>query len=73
VKRGLHACAGAIQTIMQLLRKPETCSAAITMLGKTVELCADKVRLSEGCLIAKLPSSYAGYSAISTNYCRCWD
>ena len=35
--------AGAIQTIMQLLRKPETCSAAITMLGKTVELCAEQV------------------------------
>lgn len=35
--------AGAIQTIMQLLKKQETCAAAITMLGKTVELCAAEV------------------------------
>lgn len=34
---------GAITTIITLLRKPETRCAAVTMLGKTVELCLQQV------------------------------
>ena len=36
-----------MQTIVQLLRREETCAAAITMLGKTVELCADQVAAAD--------------------------
>ena len=32
-------CAGAVQTIITLLKKPENRCAAVTMLGKTVEMC----------------------------------
>ena len=32
---------GAISTIIDMLGKPQTKCVAITMLGKTVELCAD--------------------------------
>jgi hypothetical protein len=35
--------AGAVTTIITLLRKPDTRCAAITMLGKTVELCVQQV------------------------------
>ncbi|KAG0613087.1 hypothetical protein M758_6G075600 [Ceratodon purpureus] len=38
---------GAITTIITLLRKPETRCAAVTMLGKTVELCLQQ--LTEKC------------------------
>lgn len=31
--------AGAVQTIITLLKKPENRCAAVTMLGKTVEMC----------------------------------
>lgn len=34
---------GAVTTIIALLRKPENRSAAVTMLGKTVELCLQQV------------------------------
>ncbi|KAJ7519822.1 hypothetical protein O6H91_20G057200 [Diphasiastrum complanatum] len=34
---------GAVSTIITLLRKPENRSAAITMLGKTVELCLQQL------------------------------
>eukprot|EP00877_Chromochloris_zofingiensis_P012503 jgi/Chrzof1/7506/Cz02g26090.t1 len=34
---------GALQTIDKLLKKPDNRSAAITMLGKTVEKCSDKL------------------------------
>eukprot|EP00798_Chlamydomonas_sp_ICE-L_P001299 gene1299-32650_t len=34
---------GAAQTIERLLNKPDTRSAAVTMLGKTVELCHEKL------------------------------
>ena len=36
--------AGATQTIVTLLKKPDNRCAAITMLGKTIELCSDQVR-----------------------------
>lgn len=36
-------CAGAVQTITQLLKREESSVAAITMLGKTIELCCEKV------------------------------
>ncbi|CAI5472926.1 unnamed protein product [Closterium sp. Yama58-4] len=36
---------GAVTTILTLLRKPDNRCAAVTMLGKTVELCAPQVRL----------------------------
>ena len=39
----LRNAIGAAQTIEKLLNKPDTRSAAVTMLGKTVELCSDKV------------------------------
>jgi len=39
VKLEIVLVTGAITTITVLLRKPETRAAAITMLGKTVELC----------------------------------
>ena len=35
---------GAAQTIMTLLKKPDNRCAAITMLGKTIELCHEQVR-----------------------------
>jgi hypothetical protein len=35
---------GAVTTIITLLPKPETRCAAITMLGKTVELCLPQLR-----------------------------
>lgn len=34
----------AVVTIVRLLSRPETCSAAITMLGKTIEWCLAQVR-----------------------------
>ncbi|CAI5987989.1 unnamed protein product, partial [Closterium sp. NIES-64] len=37
---------GAVTTILTLLRKPDNRCAAVTMLGKTVELCAPQVRLT---------------------------
>jgi hypothetical protein len=40
--------AGATQTIVTLLKKPDNRCAAITMLGKTIELCSDQVRASSG-------------------------
>ena len=41
---------GATQTIMTLLQKPDNRCAAITMLGKTIELCSDAVRGVCSCL-----------------------
>ncbi len=38
-----HRNAGAMQTIEKLLKKADTRSAAITMLGKTVELCVARI------------------------------
>ena len=35
---------GATQTITALLKKPDNRCAAITMLGKTIELCHEQVR-----------------------------
>ena len=32
---------GALATMAQLLARPATCAAAVTMLGKTVELCGE--------------------------------
>lgn len=43
---------GAVTTIMTLLRKPENRCAAVTMLGKTVELCLQQ--LTEKCEAAIL-------------------
>ena len=40
--------AGATQTIVTLLKKPDNRCAAITMLGKTIELCSDQVRVMSG-------------------------
>ncbi len=36
--------AGAVQTIITLLRKPDNRCAAVTMLGKTVEMCYMQAR-----------------------------
>jgi len=33
-----------VQTIEKLVSKPDTRAAAITMLGKTLDLCPEKVR-----------------------------
>jgi hypothetical protein len=43
---------GAVTTIVTLLQKPETRCAAITMLGKTVEMCF--AQLIQKCDPAKL-------------------
>jgi hypothetical protein len=43
ISRVVRICAGAISTIITLLKKLETRCAAITMLGKTVELCLQQV------------------------------
>ncbi|XP_024525238.1 uncharacterized protein LOC9658466 isoform X3 [Selaginella moellendorffii] len=43
---------GAVQSIVQLLRKQETRCAAVTMLGKTVELCLQQ--LNEKCDLTTL-------------------
>eukprot|EP00850_Spirogloea_muscicola_P000421 SM000002S05501 [mRNA] locus=s2:100972:102072:- [translate_table: standard] len=40
---GVINIAGAVTTILALLRKPENRCAAITMLGKTVELCLQQL------------------------------
>lgn len=40
VKLQYIAVTAAVSTVIAMLHKPETTSAAITMLGKTVELCA---------------------------------
>ena len=37
--------AGAVRTIIQMLGTEQKRAAAVTMLGKTVERCADQVRL----------------------------
>lgn len=37
-------CAGAVETMTRMIRRPNTRAAAVTMLGKTLELCSDKVR-----------------------------
>ena len=42
---------GAAQTIMTLLKKPDNRCAAITMLGKTIELCHDQVRCGFWCRV----------------------
>ena len=42
---GTVSVPGAIQTISALLKKPDNRCAAITMMGKTVELCYDQVQL----------------------------
>ena len=39
--------AGAVQTIITLLKKPENRCAAVTMLGKTVEMCYSQARSME--------------------------
>ena len=39
----MHA-AGAVKTMIQLLGIEQKRAAAVTMLGKTVERCADQVR-----------------------------
>jgi hypothetical protein len=44
VSRVVGIGAGAITTIITLLKKLENRCAAITMLGKTVELCLQQVR-----------------------------
>ena len=43
VQLQLIAVGGAVKTIVALLRKPDNRLAAITMLGKTSELCYDQV------------------------------
>ena len=43
VQLQLIAVGGAVKTIVALLRKPENRLAAVTMLGKTSELCYDQV------------------------------
>ena len=42
---GFVSVPGAIQTIAALLKKRDNRCAAITMMGKTVELCYDQVHL----------------------------
>jgi hypothetical protein len=44
VNSGLIGIAGAVKTIVALLKKPDNRSAAITCLGKTAELCMEQVR-----------------------------
>ena len=46
VNSGLIGIAGAVKTIVALLKKPDNRSAAITCLGKTAELCMEQVWLS---------------------------
>jgi hypothetical protein len=41
VKLGTVSISGSITTIITLLNKPENICAAVTMLGKTCELCGD--------------------------------
>jgi hypothetical protein len=36
--------AGAVQTLYKLLKEEKKCCAAVTMLGKTAELCGDLAR-----------------------------
>ena len=40
------AATGAVQTIITLLKKPENRCAAVTMLGKTVEMCYLQARVA---------------------------
>ena len=52
VNSGLIGIAGAVKTIVALLKKPDNRSAAITCLGKTAELCMEQVRLFCACIHA---------------------
>jgi len=44
VNGGLIGIEGAVKTIVALLRKLDNRSAAVTMMGKTAELCVEQVR-----------------------------
>ncbi|KXZ41903.1 hypothetical protein GPECTOR_248g612 [Gonium pectorale] len=53
VKLGAVPMDGAVQTMTRLLGKPDTRSAGVTMLGKTVEYCAEQLlRTPENILAA---------------------
>lgn len=56
------ASAGAAQTINKMLDKVDTRSAAITMLGKTADLCSDKVCRRR--LLAKVSPVSPSYSLL---------
>ncbi|KAK9838376.1 hypothetical protein WJX81_008030 [Elliptochloris bilobata] len=54
---------GAVQTIITLLKKPENRCAAVTMLGKTVEMCY--LQLGQRCAPADLAKLQAALTAVS--------
>ena len=53
--------AGAVKTIIQMLGTEQKRAAAVTMLGKTVERCADQVRpwyVMQGSLGRRAPGAF---------------
>ena len=53
---------GATQTIMTLLKKPDNRCAAITMLGKTIELCHEQARAARFKPQRAMPLAFAELS-----------
>ncbi|GBG71186.1 hypothetical protein CBR_g8489 [Chara braunii] len=63
VNMGFLNVTGAVRSITNLLQKPENRSAAVTMLGKTVELCLQQ--LTEECEPQKLQDLAAALSNVT--------
>ena len=51
---------GAVSTIATLLKKPETRSAAVTMLGKSVELCTQQMLACDPKILGDLRAALEG-------------
>lgn len=55
-------CAGAVKTVIQMLGTEQKRAAAVTMLGKTVERCADQVRPPGAASVCEgLPAAPVGH------------
>ena len=69
VKLDFVSVSGAVTTITTLLQSPDTRCAAITMLGKTVELCL--AQLAEKCEPAQLQALRAALANVTGKPCLC--